>query len=487
MRLNPVDRKSRRPVFQQIVDQIVHQVGTGDLKTGDRLPASRQLAEELGVNRSTVVRAYQELWASGYLETRPGGYTTIRERLDVSVDPAVRKESILDWSRYDRSLPLTTAIAAHPAEPGVVDFSRLVPDERLFPTDAFRQSLNRVMRRKGARLLGYGHPLGYPDLRNYIAERMRLHGVTVRPEQVLLTTGSQNAIELVLKLMAPSGSTVVLESPTYSAALPLFRHHGVRLLDVPMTDDGPDLAAVETVFRTGTPSLFYTIPNFHNPTGITTGHAHRERLLELACQYRVPLLEDGFEEEMKYFGRAVMPIKSMDRDGVVIYMGSFSKVLFPGIRVGWVAADTGCIDRLAALRRAMQLTGSPLIQAGLAEFCETGAYDLHIGRMHREFRKRMQSALKSLRDQMEGLPVQWTLPAGGYTIWLTIPGHAGSEALWMARLAEAGVRLSAGSDHFPVNRPVDVYFRLSISERNEKEIRTGMERIGDCFRKYLNN
>lgn len=486
MRLNPIDRSSRKPVFQQIVDQVVFQVGTGDLKPGDRLPASRQLAEGLGINRSTVVRAYQELWASGYLETRPGGYSTIRERLDIAVDSAVRRESILDWSRYDRSLPGTTVSRGSDTDTSVVDFSRLIPDQRLFPTDAFRQSLNRVMRRKGARLLGYGHLLGYPDLRNYIAERMRLHGVTVHPDQVLLTTGSQNAIELVLKLMAPAGSAVVLESPTYSAALPLFRHHDVRLLDVPMTDEGPDLAAVEAAFRTSNPALFYTIPNFHNPTGITTGHAHRERLLELACQYRVPLLEDGFEEEMKYFGRAVMPIKSMDRDGVVVYVGSFSKVLFPGIRVGWVAADSGCIDRLAALRRAMQLTGSPLIQAGLAEFCETGAYDLHIGRMHREFRKRMQSALKSLREQLEGLPVQWTQPAGGYTIWLTIPGQTGNETQWMARLAEAGVRLSAGSDHFPVNKPVDVHFRLSISERSEEEIRTGMERIGDCFRKHLN-
>ena len=244
-----------------------------------------------------------------------------------------------------------------------------------------------------------------------------------------------------------------------------------------MRDDGPDLDILETLFRESSPALFYTIPNFHNPTGITTEQTHRERLLELAREYQIPLLEDGFEEEMKYFGRGVLPIKSMDRDGLVIYVGSFSKVLFPGIRVGWVAADHACIDQLADLRRATQLTGSPLIQAGLAEFCESGEYDRHIGRMHREFRKRMQMAFKCLRQLPKNAGVKWTQPTGGFTLWLQLMDAKCREQEWLERFRRAGVKLAPGSGHFP-GEADGIFFRLSIAERNEDEIREGIRRLG---------
>jgi len=484
MRLHPLIRNTTVSLFRQIVDQVIGLVQQGALKPGFRLPASRHLAEELGVNRSTVVRAYQELWSLGYLETRPGGYSTIRARGEMAMLPSARKSGRIDWNRFQSPLALPET-DPHPAcGPETYDFSRLVPDERLFPAESFRLSLNRVMRRKGARLLGYGDPLGYPDLRRYVADRMRLHGVSIAPEQVLLTTGSQNALELILKLMTRHGTPVVVESPTYSAVIPLLRTHGLDVQGVPMRGDGADLDRLEQIFRCSQPPLFYTIPNFHNPTGITTGQQHRERLLALCGEHRVVLVEDGFEEEMKYFGRAVLPIKSMDREGVVVYVGSFSKVLFPGIRVGWVAADRDCISRLADIRRATQLTGSPLIQAGLAEYCESGEYDRHIGRLHREFRKRMQTALRMLRETLGDTPVQWTEPAGGYTIWLQLPEASGTEGDWNQRFAAAGIKLAGGGGHFP-DEPDGVYFRLSIAERNESEIREGISRLAGALKQTM--
>ena len=478
MRVLKLDPTTRVPMFSQIVNQVIAQVDSGDLRLGDRLPASRRLAEDLGINRSTVVRAYQELWSLGYIETRPGGYSTVRARLQMAELPGSDRKGIIDWRQFaeNAQVPVTDP---HPvSDSGLIDFSRLVPDERLYPTEPFRLSLNRVMRREGKRLLGYGDPLGYPGLRRYIAKRMRLHGVSVAPEQVMLTTGSQNAIELILKLMTRRGSAIAVESPTYSAVLPLLRYHGLSVLGTPMKEDGPDLDVLEQIFRKASPALFYTIPNFHNPTGITTGQTHRERLLELARKHRIPLLEDGFEEEMKYFGRGVLPIKSMDRDGLVIYVGSFSKVLFPGIRVGWVAADHACITQLADLRRATQLTGSPLIQAGLAEFCESGEYDRHIGRIHRDFRKRMQTALRSLRQLPETADrLTWTQPSGGYTLWLKVHDRKRSEQEWISCFTRAGVKLAPGSGHFN-GEPDGVYFRLSIAERNEVEIREGLRRMG---------
>ncbi len=479
-----IDRKNTRPLFQQIVERIAGMIDEGVLKPGDHLPASRKLADDLGINRSTVVRAYQELWSLGYIETRPGGYSTVRSRIHPVSQPVSEEGGVFDWDHMGVDVPGEPAGPQLQVTGECIDFGRLVPDERLYPADDFRRSLNRAMRREGTKLLGYGDPLGYPGLRRYVAQRMRLHGVTVSPDQIMLTSGSQNAIELIVKLLVTDGVPVAVESPTYSAVLPLLRYFRIPVKGIPMTDEGADLDVLERQFESERPALFYTIPNFHNPTGITTGQAHRERLLDLARHYRVPLVEDGFEEEMKYFGRAVLPIKSMDRDGVVVYVGSFSKVLFPGIRVGWVAADDGCIRRLAAIRRATQLTGNPVIQAGLAEFCASGEYDAHIGRMHRAFRKRMQTALRLLRTQLTDTGVRWTQPAGGYTVWLQLPDGKLTESDWLDRFQKYGVRLAPGSGHFPKS-PDGIYVRLSISERDEKEIRTGIERLGKAVRSAM--
>jgi DNA-binding transcriptional MocR family regulator len=168
------------------------------------------------------------------------------------------------------------------------------------------------------------------------------------------------------------------------------------------------------------PAIVYTMPNFQNPTGICTSQAHRERLLALCEARRIPILEDGFEEEMKYFGRVVLPIKSMDRRQLVIYCGTFSKVLFPGARIGWVAAARPCVERLAALRRFAEIAPSMILQAAMHDFCERGYYDRHVSRMHRLFRRRMQVALRSLRQHVKPTWAEWDEPKGGYLIWLRL-------------------------------------------------------------------
>lgn len=157
--------------------------------------------------------------------------------------------------------------------------------------------------------------------------------------------------------------------------------------------------------RTG---LVYTMPSFQNPTGVCTSQAHRERLLVLCETHRVPILEDGFEEEMKYAGKVVLPLKSMDRHRIVVYCGTFSKVLFPGIRIGWVAADPECIERLVAIRRFGEVAPSAVLQAAMHEFCRDGSYDRHVARMHRVSRRRMQVALSALREHIR--PGTWCCP-----------------------------------------------------------------------------
>ncbi|MGD0781650.1 MAG: PLP-dependent aminotransferase family protein, partial [Candidatus Aminicenantales bacterium] len=449
MLLLKLDERSRRPLFRQIIDRIREKIEARVLGPGDKLPSTRRLAAQLGVHRSTVSLAYQELWALGFLDLRPGACPSVRKRA-VLAGPDDRSESPrTNWAAL-ASKPGNTALrdyfryaAARPAgDPRVVDFSSLEMDHRLFPLESFRASLNRALKIHGGSLFRYGERAGFGPLRETLARRMQSHGMAVRPEEILVTNGSQQGLDLVCRMFAAPGRSAAVESPTYGHILPLLRFHGLKPIEVPIRPGGLDLARLGRVLKDKRPAFVYTMPTFQNPSGITTSQAHREHLLSLCEGAGIPILEDGYDEEMKYFGRIVLPIKSMDRRGLVIYCGTFSKILFPGLRIGWVAADAGCIERLTALRTFSELSPSPLLQAAVREFCENGAYERHIARMHRVFRKRMTAALKALRRRINPEWAEWNEPAGGYLIWLAMKPGPPPGLDWKAGLAAHGVLAS---------------------------------------------
>jgi DNA-binding transcriptional MocR family regulator len=269
-------------------------------------------------------------------------------------------------------------------------------------------------------------------------------------------------------------------------ALPLFRFQGLRMVEIPMREDGADLDLLERESAKRRPALFYTIPNFQNPTGTSTNQAHRERLLGLCEKRGFPLIEDGFEEEMKYFGKAVLPVKSMDTRGLVIYLGTFSKVVFPGLRVGWIAAERDCIQRLLALSRFTQLSGNQLTQAAVARFCEEGRYEQHLRRVHRAYRSRMSAILRGLEEHLPPREVTWTRPSGGYTLWVRLEREPGAEDNLLKCLEHHGVAVAPGSLFFP-GHPSGLCFRLSVSNLREPEIEKGCRRLGRALHKFLGN
>lgn len=492
MLLLNLNRESPTPLWQQITAGVQRLVDDGTLTPGTRLPPSRVLADRLTVNRSTVLRAYQELWALGYLESRPGSYSTVRRRMRPAGATQKRAASGLDWERasapaaarvfaeYQRFTPA----AAGGGAAGVVDFSGLAADRTLAPVEEFRRVAQTVLREEGRALLDYGSPAGHGPLREAVAWRLRTHGVAVTAEEVMITSGAQHGLDLALRLLAPSGSRVVVERPTYSAAIPLLALHGVEVVEVPMTTEGMDLDRLEDVLASQHPALVYTVPTFHNPTGITTAQAHRERLLALAERHGVPLLEDGFEEEMKYFGRLVLPIKSMDASGVVVYLGTFSKVLFPGLRVGWIAAPRECIARLVAINRFAALSSPPLGQAVLARLCRESRFEAHLRRVHTAYRKRMALMLRCLREHLDPQRIHWTQPGGGYTLWVTVRACPVEEPALLHHLRSSGVLTAPGSTFF-ASPAEGVHFRLSISNLDEPAIQEGIRRLASSLAEVL--
>jgi DNA-binding transcriptional MocR family regulator len=479
-----VNRESSTPIFRQIINQMVDLIDQDVLKKDTVLPPSREMAGKLGLDRSTVYRAYQELIAMGFIDSTPGSYSRVRGRPAVVTPERKSERSLIDWSakssdsgnslyRYFEDFATERSM---PIPPGTINLSPLSLDPRVYPVEDFRRCLNQVLVNEGAPLLSYGNDVGYLPLREYIAGRMKIHGVSIYADEILITNGAQQAIDLVLHLFSKPGARVAIETPTYANVIPSIRGHQMQILEIPMNSDGMNLDYLRQHLKTDPPDFVYTIPNFHNPTGITTSQKHRETLLHLCEDYQIPIVEDGFEEELKYFGKVVLPIKSMDKNQIVIYLGSFSKILFPGIRVGWIAADKECIRRLTAVKRFNDLTSSTLIQAALNVFCRQGYYDLHIKRMYRIFRKRMRTALDAMEKNFpEG--VIWTKPDGGYTIWVRLQKDFDTEEAFYRLLLKNRVLVSPGRYYFYSKNP-QKYFRISISSLSDDEIEEGIIRLG---------
>jgi DNA-binding transcriptional MocR family regulator len=486
-----LDRNSEIPLFRQVINQLREKIDAEVLRPGDTLPPTRLFSDQLGVNRTTIYKAYLELWALGYIESRPGSYSYVRQRRDLR--PGGKKETggAIKWDKkvspgtekvYNMFGKINYPFSEGKGKFDGIDFGRLHPDTRIFPVDQFRKSLNKVIATDGNKILDYGEVQGFYPLREYISGRMRLHGIAVTPGEILITNGAQNAIDLILKLFARPGSRVFLESPTYGMIIPALAYYNCEIVPIPVKENGVDLEVIEKEFGKGLPLFFYTMPNFHNPTGITTDQEHREKLIALFEKHGVPVIEDAYEEEMKYFGKVPLPIKSMDTNRVVIYIGSFSKILFPGIRLGWIAADKECVNRLTTLKRFSDLSSPLPEQAALADFCRGGNYEIHIKRIHKIYRKRMMLAVQTMKEKIVNGDVRMIEPDGGFTIWVSMSNTGKTYEELNGLFLSNKVRVALGKDFLPP-RNGRKYFRLAIASLDEKEIVEGIDRIAKTIKK----
>lgn len=483
-----LDPKNKTPLFKQIQMQLQDMIERNILQPGSRLPSTRSFASHLGVHRSTVYKAYEELWALGYLQSRPGSYSIVRKKQKLTASEQKACSTISWEGKTSKSASevyrlYQDMLSRWPKETTtrMIDFTTLELDARLFPVDEYRKCMNRVLVHRGSEILRYTACEGYGPLRECIAQRLQIHGISVTGEEILITNGAQNGLDLILKLLTAKGSRVLVESPTYSLILPMLLYYQAEAVGIPMEETGMNLNLLEKEIKKKKPAFVYSMPNFQNPTGITTTQVHREQLLSLCEKHEVPLVEDAFEEEMKYFGKVAMPIKSMDKKQIVIYLGTFSKVLFPGIRMGFIAANSDCIQRLAAIKRFSDLSSSTVVQAALAEFCREGNYDIHIKRIHRIYRKRMQKALEALKNHISHKNVEWTEPTGGYLIWMRMDNVAQDDRDLIQIFNRNGIKLAPGDIFFTEKKP-QKYYRLSIATLNEEEIEEGVRRLGKAIK-----
>ena len=432
------------------------------------------------MNRDTVAAAYEALAAEGIVDAQVGRGTFVR-----GLRPRAQAAGpvAISLSRHaERLLELDRARVSYGAGRGALPLHALKPDPRHFPLDAFRRSLGRVLQEGGAELLTYGDQQGYLGLREVLAERLRTHGLLVGPESIVLCQGASQGIALSLRLFADADTAIAVEEPTYPNALTALAATGVRAVPVPMRAEGADLDALDRALARPEVRAFYTMPTFQNPTGVSTSLDHRKELLAIAARHGKPVIEDNYEMDLRYAGRPVPTLAALDEDGLVVQLLSFSKSLFPGVRAGAIVARGRHVDALLALRHAADLGGALPLQAALADFMRSGAYDRHLAAQRKRLRARRDAMLESLAQELpEG--ATWIVPEGGLQLWVELPEPLDSREVHADALRE-GVLVAPGYQFLSDGRP-SRGLRLSIGQCDEAALREAVRRLGKVVRERL--
>lgn len=370
----------------------------------------------------------------------------------------------------------------------VISFAGGLPAPELFPIAAFHEACSRLLAEKGESALQYGTTEGYRPLREFIAREHSSKYMALTTENVLITASSQQALDLLGKLFFDPGDSVLVEAPTYVGALQAFRMYGANFLSTPIDEDGMCCDALEEVLPSE-PKFIYVVPNFQNPTGVTLSLPRRMRLLQLARQHGVPIVEDNPYEELRFEGDRIPSLISLDGQsrrglpGNVIHLGTFSKTLAPGLRLGWVVAPAEIIRRLALLKQGTDLHTSTFSQMLAYEIVRDGFLRQHIAELRAIYRERCAAMLRAL-EELFPAGVIWTHPRGGLFLWITLPEGVDSAAVLDTAL-QAGVAFVPGKAFYPDPELGFRHMRLNFSNSPPEKIREGVRRLSEAVRQGI--
>jgi len=488
-----LDRDGKAPLAAQIVRHYADAIGEGRMRAGDRLPPIREIARACDVTRGTVQQAYRELAELGLVEGTVGRGTSVVERTPRRRgtngagrgEPAIERERPRTTSPYaEAALRRAQEMTGAPPLPSgrelVANFAELAPDGDRFPVDEWRAAMDDVLRRRGNELLGYGNATnGLLELRTLLAERSRDIDPRVTADDVLVTAGAQQALDLVLRTFCSPGDTVVVTSPSYHQMHGLLRAHGLQVVPVPFTAEGLDLDRLERALQRPGVRLVYLMPTFHNPTGRSLDAAQRRALVDVLARTNVPVVEDEYQHSLRFRGTPAPSLRSLDPRGLTVTVATVSKELFPALRIGWIVASAELLRPMAAVKRFMDLETSPLLQAALVEFVRRGSLDRHLDALRSELRRRHDALQRACREH---LPRECTVtaPDGGFLAWLDLPEDGQGDRL--AELAsERGVRVVPGRVFDLHGRP-SRGVRLSLTRADEARIAAGIHVLGQCAR-----
>ncbi|OAJ74465.1 GntR family transcriptional regulator [Brevibacillus sp. SKDU10] len=468
------DRSGR--LFEQVYDYVVDRIKRREWAEHDRLPSIRQLANELQVHRLTVFKAYQLLKKDQliYVKDKSGYYVHPASALPPQ---SIQKQSLEHHTRTHFSISIQkNHLAEVHSIPVTYQFSQALIDPNLLPNYYFSMHVKKVFDLYPKVLGTYAPVQGDEELRATLAAYFSLqHRFHLSSDELMITSGAQQALALVAKVFLKPRDVVMMECPTYSAAIDFFRQQGAQIISVDIHPNGFDLEQVEKVMRQAKPRLFYVNPTFHNPTGYTVPARQRKRLVELAEQYHCMLVEDDAFHDIYFDQEPPQPLFTYDTEGVVLYIRSFSKYVAPGLRIAALASRQSLMSNLLIAKSFID-NGTPLLnQKIFSHYFLSPRFQKHLAKL----RIALEIRKEIMESELKGSGWRWTTPTGGLNLWLELPEHVHTNTL-LAKSIDKSVSFVPGSICDP-EQAMQRWLRLSYSYMNEQQIRIGMKRLLEQF------
>jgi GntR family transcriptional regulator/MocR family aminotransferase len=483
-----LDDKSGAPLYRQIYETIRRSILSGGLPSGRQLPASRLLASQLGVSRMTVVNAYEQLLAEGYLEGRAGAGTFVSAHLP---EEFLQAPGFERPERQEKSSPRKVVLSGygsklaqngkvilrHLGASAHVPFQHGVAALDEFPFGVWAKIVQRWHRSPPASVLSYGDAVGFRPLRDAVAAHLAAaRGVRCTREQIIITNGTQQALDLIGRIFLSESDDVCLEDPGYIGARDIFAATGARIVPVPIDDEGFDLRTARE--RSRKARLVYVTPSHQFPLGVTMSLARRLSLLEWARERDAFVIEDDYNSEYRYAGRPLASLQGLDRDGRVIYVGTFSKTIFPALRLGYLVVPADLAEVFAAARALTDLHSPVIEQAVLADFISERHFARHIRRMRGMYEARQKTLVEEARKNLRGMLEVAPAKAGMHLIGWLPDGVSDREV--SERAADAGLNLAPVSDYC-INQQLRGGLLLGYTAYDEKHIRRGTKKLAQVL------
>lgn len=462
----------------KVSSYLVAEIQRGRLRPGQRLPGARALASALGVERDTVVRAFEELVAEGWLASRARAGTFVAAELPVRTVRRPKSTRVAVPERAAFLRPASPPLSIESIPKGAIYLGGGVPDVRLVPREALARAHRRILRTSPRTRLDYGDPRGDAALRRALASMLAEDRALAADEEgMLVTHGSQHAVDLVARVLVRPGDRVVVEDPGYPPIRDTFRLAGASLVPVHVDARGLDVAALAKVCERGPVRLVYLTPHHHYPTMAVMAPERRAALLALAKAHRFAIVEDDYDHEFHFGGRPVLPLASADTHGSVIYVGSLSKMLAPGLRLGFLVPPRELLEELVRVRFASDRQGDHAKEAAVASLIEDGELARHVRRARRVYLGRREVLVTELRRAL-GERVEVEAPSGGLAVWARVEGDV--EALRDRALGK-GVMFFVGKDFTFDHRSIP-YARFGFGSLDEKELARAVRLVGAAAR-----
>lgn len=473
------DRSLKIPLYQQIADNIEKRISYGEFPPGSLLLSERKLAEQLEVNRSTIILAYEELRAMGIIESRSGEGTRVSQ-LKWGVNPKLTP----NWHRYVEggnflpNVPFLRRIReALQQNSMLIDFASGDLASDLLPNQEIKIILNDS---PFSEHLGYDHLQGYIPLREALVQYLKNYrGIETTNSSILITSGSQQSLYLITQCLLVPGDAVAIEDPSYCYSLPMFQSAGLRLFRLPVDDKGVKAEDIKSLYKKHRIKMIFVNPNFQNPTGVSIDDERRAQLLDAASHLGIPIVEDDPFSLTAYDGVPPMPLKAYDTLGSVIHIGSLSKTVASGLRIGWMVAPNSVVSRLADARQQMDYGLSVIPQRIATEFLQSPYFDPHLDRLRMNLLFKRDLIIEALRNELPDL-IDFNVPSGGLHLWCSIKPKY-NESKLLEECIRRGVVFVPGS----VYGSDASYVRFNYAKAKTEEITLGIAKFAEALRSVL--